>query len=177
MYCEKCGTKIEEGAKFCPKCGTSVTPVSPESFQASPKPKRKRSLVPIIIIAVVVGIIPIIGILASIVLVSMGGAREAARDAARQVDMRMIVTAQEMYYGENDAYYTSVSYPSRIGFYMTETPDDPGDNTYIWVNNTGDSKKFCVYATLEKEKEYYTASHRGNFKCSDAVPTLTDCCF
>ncbi len=175
MYCEKCGTKLEEGTQFCPKCGISVTPVSAESFQAPPKPKKKRSVVPIIIIAVVVGIIPI-GIFTSIVLVSMNGAREAARDVARQADMRMISTAQEIYYGENDAYYTSVNYPSRIGSYMTKTPNDPKDNIYIWINNTSDPKKFCVYASLEKGG-YYTASHRGSFKCSDAIPTLTDCCF
>lgn len=24
MYCEKCGTKVEDGAKFCPGCGAEV---------------------------------------------------------------------------------------------------------------------------------------------------------
>ncbi|MFH1841326.1 MAG: type II secretion system protein [Candidatus Nealsonbacteria bacterium] len=121
-------------------------------------------------------VIAIIGILASIVLVSMGGARRSARDATRKADMRQIITAQEMYYGENDAYYTVASYPASIGTYMTKTPSDPGSGTYVWLDNTGDAQKFCAYATLEGGG-YYTASYAGNFECSDATPTLADCCF
>lgn len=176
MYCEKCGTKLEEEAKFCLKCGAPVASASPESFQSPPSPRRKRSKAPIII-AIVVLIVLIFGILSRVILVSLGGAREAARDAAREADMRMIAIAQEIYYSDNDVYYASIGYPSAIGNYLIEAPRDPGNNTYIWVNNTGDPKKFCVYATLEKEKGYYTASHNGNFKCSDAIPTLDNCCF
>ena len=25
MYCSNCGTKVEEGAKFCPECGSTIT--------------------------------------------------------------------------------------------------------------------------------------------------------
>lgn len=124
-------------------------------------------------------VIAIIGILSSIVLVSMGGARKSARDTTRKADMRQIITAQEMYYGANDVYFTSASYPTAIGTYMPQTPSDPGTGTYVWVNNTSDSSKFCVYATLEvpSSTTYFAASHAGNFECSDAAPTLADCCF
>lgn len=123
-------------------------------------------------------VIAIIGILASIVLVSMGGARASARDATRKADMRQIITAQEMYYGENDAYFTDAgtTWPAAIGTYMPKTPTDPGTGTYVWINNTTDDQKFCAYATLESGG-YYTASYAGNFECADATPTLTDCCF
>jgi len=123
-------------------------------------------------------VIAIIGILSSIVLVSMGGARKSARDATRKADMRQIITAQEMYYGTNDVYYTSTGspWPTAIGTFMPKTPADPGSNTYIWINNTGDAQKFCAYVALEAGG-YYTASNAGNFACSDAVPTLADCCF
>ncbi|MBA7596523.1 hypothetical protein ES703_03497 [subsurface metagenome] len=124
-------------------------------------------------------VIAIIGILSSIVLVSMGGARKSARDATRKADMRQIITAQEMYYGEHDAYFTSsVSWPPSISTYMPRTPTDPGTGTYVWINNTGDAQKFCAYTTLESPTvtTYYAASHVGNFECSDAVPTLADCC-
>jgi len=123
-------------------------------------------------------VIAIIGILSSIVLVSMGGARRSARDATRKADMRQIITAQEMYYGTNDAYYTNsgATWPTSIGTFMPKTPVDPGSNTYVWINNTADAQKFCAYVTIEAGG-YYTASHAGNFACSDAVPTLADCCF
>ena len=126
-------------------------------------------------------VIAIIGILSSIVLVSMGGARKSARDAVRKADMRQIISAQEMYYGTNDAYLTSsgAPFPAAISTYMPKTPSDPGTGTYVWVSNTADDQKFCVYATLETPTApttYYVASHSGNFSCSDAVPSLGDCC-
>lgn len=125
-------------------------------------------------------VIAIIGILASIVLVSMGGARKSARDAVRKADMRQIISAQELYYGANDAYLTSsgLTWPTAIGTYMPKTPVDPGGGTYVWKDNTTDAQKFCSYATLETSPvAYYTASHAGNFSCTDVAPTLADCCF
>ncbi|MBI2450406.1 MAG: prepilin-type N-terminal cleavage/methylation domain-containing protein [Candidatus Nealsonbacteria bacterium] len=122
-------------------------------------------------------VIAIIGILASIVLVSMGNARQSARDAVRKADMRQIVSAQELYYNSSNAFLTTAgTWPSAIGSFMVKTPTDPGSSTYVWVNNSTDAQKFCAYATLE-EGGYYTASHAGNFKCTDAAPTLADCCF
>lgn len=35
MFCKNCGTQLKEGAKFCPKCGTPVTPM-PGAGQAGP---------------------------------------------------------------------------------------------------------------------------------------------
>ncbi len=123
-------------------------------------------------------VIAIIGILSSVVLVSMGGARKSARDSVRKADMRQIISAQEMYYGANDAYLTATgaALPAAISTYMPKTPSDPGTGSDGWSNNTGDAQKFCVYATLESPVGYYTASQAGNFACTDAVPTLADCC-
>ena len=122
-------------------------------------------------------VIAIIGILASIVLVSMGNARQSARDAVRKADMRQIVSAQELYYNASNAFLaTAGTWPPAIGSFMVKTPADPGSGTYAWANNSGDAQKFCAYATLE-EGGWYTASQAGNFKCTDFAPTLADCCF
>lgn len=37
-YCSKCGTKIEDGAKFCPSCGTPATATAAEPQQQSYQP-------------------------------------------------------------------------------------------------------------------------------------------
>jgi len=126
-------------------------------------------------------VIAIIGILSSIVLVSMGGARKSARDAARKTDMSQILTAQEMYSGSSDTggYYTASSMPTSIGSYMLKVPTDPGSNAYVWIDNTGDNSKFCAYATMEDQKKgvNYVASHCGNFQLTlPATPGLDDCC-
>ncbi|MFH1423546.1 MAG: hypothetical protein ABIG29_01130 [Candidatus Nealsonbacteria bacterium] len=111
----------------------------------------------------------------------LGEARGKARDAVRKADMRQIVTAMEMYYGMENVYYTNsgTSWPSAIGTYMPNIPTDPLKDTetpYVWVDNTGNNQKFCVYATLEDGK-WYTSSYNGNYTCLDVKPTLNDCCF
>ena len=49
-------------------------------------------------------VIAIIGILAGIVLTSLGTARQKATDAAIKSQLKNIATAAEMYYGENNTY-------------------------------------------------------------------------
>ena len=112
-------------------------------------------------------VIAIIGLLSSIVLVSMGGARSKARDAKRQSDMRQVVTAQEMYYGDLGYYATSAAVSDgtpAIGTYL----DAFADTSYDWLANVGctiDGANFCAFATLEKKTgastTYFAASEKG----------------
>ncbi len=141
---------------------------------------RKKTKI-IITIAIMLIVILLVGVQVWLTTSSLGEARKAARDAMRKADMRMIATAQEMYYGEDWRYYQSdgTTWPASIGTFMAETPTDPLEDIktpYVWVNNTGDDQKFCVYATLGKGG-WYVASHEGNYECSDVKPTLDDCCF
>lgn len=89
-------------------------------------------------------VIAIIGMLASIVLVSMGGARKKARDAKRMADIRQISTAMELCFqdssaacGGSDAAYpavavdangrlTTIGGQNAIGTYLSPLPTDPG---------------------------------------------------
>ena len=132
-------------------------------------------------------VIAIIGILSSIVLVSLGGARSKARDAQRQSDMRQVVTAQEMYYGENDQYYTSgdaagTSTLPAIGTYLAAIDDPSAGRDYTWLNNnysiTGCTigQYFCAYASLENKGtcttiKYFAASEKGTTEICDTAPT------
>ena len=136
-------------------------------------------------------VIAIIGILAGIVLVSMGGARSKARDAKRQADMRQVVTAQEMYYGDNEVYFTAAESTDTIpaiGTYYPATKDPKNDAThkYVWLDNTVDydgtgtacvvGEYFCGYTTLENKPTectttgYYATSEKGSRVKCDAVP-------
>ena len=124
-------------------------------------------------------VIAIIGILASIVLVSLGGARSKARDAQRQSDIRQIVTAQEMYYGDSGYYATSAgpAVPD-IDPYLDAPTDPQGTNPYVWLDNTACdpiAQAFCAYATLENgDNLYFAASEKGT-KALASTTNMTGC--
>ena len=45
MYCEKCGTEIEEGQAFCQKCGAPVSPAAePVKEEKKPLPIEDKIL-------------------------------------------------------------------------------------------------------------------------------------
>jgi len=95
-------------------------------------------------------VIAIIGILATIVLVSLNSARQKARDSRRVGDMRQIALALEMYYDDN----ASTGYPGDADIltcddwaamvtaleaspgYMTKVPTDPGGGSVAYAYNT-----------------------------------------
>ena len=60
-------------------------------------------------------VISIIGLLSSVVLASLSGARESARDARRQQDMRQFEIGAELYYQEHSHYPTEIMCDSSIG--------------------------------------------------------------
>jgi prepilin-type N-terminal cleavage/methylation domain-containing protein len=135
-------------------------------------------------------VIAIIGILASIVLVSLAGVRSKARDAARQSDIRQISTAQEMYYGDREGYAAiAIDANGRltttaIGTYLSPIPKDPGggkvancndvkDTAYKGFTSDEGAAEYCIYACLENGK-FFAASEKGT-KILDAAPTSVTC--
>ena len=90
-------------------------------------------------------VIAIIGMLASIVLASLGSARVKARDARRIADMRSIRNALELYIDTNHAYppngYWTCSFDAAawgglqtaLAPYIASLPKDPTNNGYPWA--------------------------------------------
>lgn len=117
-------------------------------------------------------VIAIIGILASVVLVSLNTARSKARDARRQADLKQIATAAEMFYNgtglseyPNTATAYSATNPS-FGEYLVSNPMDPlSSQSYTWVANSTEKQKYKVCATLENPKTpvtYFYVSPSGS---------------
>jgi len=107
-------------------------------------------------------VIAIIGILATIVLVSLNTARQKARDTRRLGDIRQVALALEMYYDD----HTTTGYPGDAENatcddwaamvtalegspgYMTKVPTDPGGGSVAYAYNT-DLADYVLRAQLE----------------------------
>jgi type II secretion system protein G len=128
-------------------------------------------------------VIAVIGILSTVVLVSLSGVREDARDSRRQSDMSQINLAMEMYNVSVGSYPTmsaGTNTLSSIGTYLAAVPVDPSNVSpyyYTWLAGTGSS--YCVYVQLEgtDATTYYCASNKGvNSEATGTVPVAADCC-
>jgi len=136
-------------------------------------------------------VIAIIGILSSMVLVSLGGARAKARNARRESDIRQIVLAVELDYSDDEKYSQCNEMPIKIpctdggcacanpsdGKYLDPIPEDPKGGAYNWIDNSSgatncDDERYCVWVLLEDEGKYFAGSEKGTRKLDDEP---TDC--
>jgi type II secretion system protein G len=110
-------------------------------------------------------VIAIIGILATIVLVSLNTARQKARDVRRIADMRQIALALEMYYDDNPLGYpggtnlanciasewTTMEGVIEGGGYMTSVPSDPGGGSVVYgYDMWNNGAEYVLRADLEQ---------------------------
>lgn len=98
--------------------------------------KRERGFTLIELLVV----IAIIGILSSVVLASLNGARKKGRDARRISDIKQMQLALEMYYDANSSEYPD-ALSSLASTYIATVPTDPSNNgscsnTYCYDNLT-----------------------------------------
>lgn len=129
-------------------------------------------------------VIAIIGTLSGIVLVSLGNARQRARDAVRKAHLRQVITAQEMIMDDDGAFKTNALLVGGIplldnlaGYeYFPATTD----STITWLANTACSpagQAFCVFSNLETG-DYFAASEQGTRELAAAdVPTDGCACY
>lgn len=138
-------------------------------------------------------VIAIIGILASIVLVSLGGARAKARDARRMSDIRQISLAMEMFNNDNANYQAIAGGTApalarittlAITNYLDPLPKDPGGGTNATCNNTAGAAycgftspagpDYCIVAALEGGG-FFVASKKGSQAMASAPTSITAC--
>ncbi len=101
-------------------------------------------------------VIAIIGILASIVLVSLAGARNRAKDARIIADMGQIRSTAEVFYGNNNT-YTGLGADTSYTTLIADVTTQGGTMGTLQINGTGTA--FCVYATMNS----------GQFWCVDST--------
>lgn len=109
-------------------------------------------------------VVSIIGLLASIVVVSLGGARRGGRDAKAMAELRQIQTALELCYneappgaypnfaGSDDTWVDIVAWtPITCAdqTFMDPVPTTAGVNPYQW-NDYNDPQKYGLRVNLEQ---------------------------
>ena len=98
-------------------------------------------------------VIAIIGILATLLLLQLGTARQRARDAKRIADVNQVRTALELYFDDNAQYPQQATYAglsaSVVPKYLSLLPVDPlSGSTYGYAFNG--SNKYHLWAELEQ---------------------------
>jgi type II secretion system protein G len=114
-------------------------------------------------------VIAIIGILASVVLVSLSSSRAKSRDDRRKSDLAVIQQAIEMYYSDHHSFPSNTSTPAvssatdgnpidvaslktALSGYLPTMPSDPSGNVpyeYVYVLDSNSLQHYMVISTLE----------------------------
>lgn len=96
-------------------------------------------------------VIAIIGLLATLAIVSLTTAQQKARDTKRLADVKQIQNAVELYFSEIGNYPASATWAALgtdVGPYISTMPIDP--------NNDGD--EYYAYMVNESGNEYYVGA-------------------
>jgi prepilin-type N-terminal cleavage/methylation domain-containing protein len=108
-------------------------------------------------------VIAIIGVLSTLAIVALGGARAKARDSRRVADIKQLATALELYYADNNSYPAIITpgealkSPSGDTTYLGKIPSNPtprtdgdcADSDYIYSSSGSYfSLSFCVSSRM-----------------------------
>ena len=116
-------------------------------------------------------VIAIIGILASIVLVSLSGARNKAKDARITSDLGQMRTTGEIFYDTNST-YTGLAANADITTLASDVTLQGG--TYNMYVNT-DGKAYCAISTLISGGLWCVDSALHSSKITAAVACIAGC--
>ncbi|MDP3995988.1 MAG: hypothetical protein Q8P74_01945 [bacterium] len=112
-------------------------------------------------------IFAVIGLLFALILVVMGPARERARDAEGESDVRKAMAAFEIKYHDEGRYpdlpdaLTDISKDNMsLSPGLEITPRTNDSRVYQWYDG-GDDQKFCLLFQYEAKSGYFTCSYRG----------------
>lgn len=95
-------------------------------------------------------VVSIIGLLASVVLVGLGGFRSRGRDARRVTDLKSLQNGLELYYARSNSYPNTLADLVTAGIGITKLPKDPAAGAdYFYSFKTADKQGYVIAAKLD----------------------------
>lgn len=133
-------------------------------------------------------VISIIGVLASLAIVSYTSSQKQVRDTQRKSDLKQYQTALEAYANKNGSFYPSRPQASDTSttlcfdLALTNCQKDPKDPTYTYSyisdgtgGGMGVATKFVLWATLENTTGFWIVCSNGKNAVNVAAPTTSSC--
>ncbi len=125
-------------------------------------------------------VISIIGILASLALVSYSRSQKQARDTRRKSDLRQYQTALENYANNNNGLYPNVIFSNLCtSLGLSNCPNDPsgGSSTYFYVYSS-DQSQYSLRANLEAYStyQYWVVCSNGKSGETNTIPSQSNVC-
>jgi len=106
-------------------------------------------------------VIAIIGILSGVVITSLNSARGKASDSSNIVSVKEVAKAMEISRNQSTGLFTGYSNAAAAGIGL-QTYITPWLSDIVFIDNTGDTTTYCVYAPLtESAFGYFVANDKG----------------
>jgi type II secretory pathway pseudopilin PulG len=190
-FCSNCGAEIDIRAKICPKCGVEQ-PIIPEkvsnwwfllpislgipggiiAWVANKNRNPKKALIFLIIGIFLPIAIVILGILASILLVSLGGNREAAKDARIMANMSQLRAAIEIHYWDREEGFSGINCSlAELSSICNDVEEYAGEKPTI----ESSAENYCFYAKL-LSGEYYCLTGLSSGRKTTTFPGSSGYC-
>lgn len=145
-----------------------VPPTPPPVSQQPPqKPNNKKTII-IILVVVFGSILLIVGILAVMIVVSLGGARGKAQDAAIKGSMSTLPASVEVYFDKNRTY---------VGWNADQTVQNAVQKNGSEVKVQGlSTNSYVIYVQLPTSKKIFCLDASGfQNEITSIKPTQTTC--
>ena len=133
-------------------------------------------------------VISIIGVLASLALVSFGPSQKQARDVQRKSDLKQYQTALENFANEHNSFYPSKTSTILLSSLCSsfdisgECPIDPKEPTYnySYISNgsgspSNDATDYLLWSVLESAGGYWVICSSGMVGAVTSAPTSVNC--
>jgi len=152
-------------------------------FGVSLRGKRGFTLIELLVV------VAIIGMLLSIISLSLGNSRLKARDTKRLSDMRQFKTGMDLYYSSGGGYPDTPAWAvgatiSCAGSVLMRVPPDPGAPLYTFnYTASGAAGSGCggtvragysIQFFMERQAAYYTMDEDGVFRDGGGNPVSVD---